>query len=248
MCLLFSIEAHAQAGVLVRGPAGDVQCVPGTEHTSFEVGCADVTCEPGRVCVELADVGARCIDPSHEIVCVPGEGGCDVCPMNLTTGADPEVCRVITLPDGPHSICIYSVGLVCLGDDSFGFDALLCLPSVVDDPSIAAGDCDGDGVPNSEDTCLCERGTGPSCALVPVDAGTLDAGGVDAGPSLLDAATRDGSTTPIIPVFRGGGGCACGAARRVVASELGAVMLLLVALGSRRRRARPHESQARTFS
>ncbi|MCZ7685993.1 MAG: hypothetical protein M5U28_47430 [Sandaracinaceae bacterium] len=190
--------ADAQAGVLVRGVSGEAHCSPGGEHTTIGGSCDAATdCEPGRACVNLDGVGSRCIDPETEIVCVPGAGGCDGCPMNMTTGADPEECRVVVLADGTYSLCLYSTSLVCLAENSFGFDALLCLPITENEPSIAEGDCDGDGAPNAEDTCLCEPGTGPSCSILPpLDGGSgeLDAGAPDAG--ARDAATPDAAARP----------------------------------------------------
>ncbi len=237
--------ADAQAGVLVRGLSGQARCSPGGEHTTIGGSCDAATdCEPGRACVNLEGVGSRCIDPQTEIVCVPGAGGCDGCPMNVTTGADPEECRVVVLAEGTYSLCLYSTSLVCLAENSFGFDALLCLPITENDPSIAEGDCDGDGAPNAEDTCLCEPGTGPSCSILPpLDGGSgeLDASAPDAGArdaSTPDAAARpDGSAPPsVLPEFRGGGGCACSAPR--AASSGPGLLALLVAstLAAGRRR------------
>lgn len=240
--------AGAQAGVLVLGFSGQAHCSPGGEHTTIGGSCdATTDCGPGRACVELEGVGSRCIDPETEIVCVPGSAGCDGCPMNMTTGADPEECRVVVLAEGTYSLCLYSPSLVCLAENTFDFDALLCLSIVENDPSIAEGDCDRDGVPNAEDTCLCEPGTGPSCSTLPPrdgGGGELDAGAPDA--AARDAGAPDAAESPdgapplsVLPEFRGGGGCAC-AAHLPGSNGPGLLVVLVSALAAfRRRSSRP---------
>lgn len=240
-----SSSARAQ-GVLARGADGEVACVPGDAHTHLGAICDGLSCPAPRVCLEVPGLGARCLDPANEIACFPGSEGCDACPL-ISTGADPESCRVVDLPAGRHALCFYSGGLLCLGEATRDIGA--CLPEIGDTPSIAAGDCDGDGVVNAADRCLCESapGSADGCAFdggAPIDAGSLepiDAAVPDAGGDELDAsAALDAAQEAALPSFRGGGGCTCGVHRATRGGAPLAMVLFVLAVARRssRRRSR----------
>lgn len=238
---------------------GTVQCVLGDDgHAVAGASCGDLSCPAPRACVQV-DGGARCFDPATEIVCVPGDGGCEACPI-ISTGADPEVCRVVTLADGPHSLCLYHTSLVCLADPAFALDLAACLAGPDPDSaglSLEGGDCDGDGTANATDRCLCEAGPSTSAGCGPALDGSvveLDAALPDRDAAVerdaqipLDAAPPDSMapdsmapdsapTPPPGASFRGGGGCACAIDRRERPVGLALAPALLLALAIRRRR------------
>lgn len=225
-CLVLAPSAAAaQAGVLVRVGSGEVECASGSPQTHVGVACASVACDAGRHCVELPGVGVRCIDPREEIVCVEGAGGCEQCPLDATSGADPEACAVITLPAGAYSLCIYDPRWVCLGEEAL--EPARCLSG----ERVSLGDCDADGVPNGEDGCVCAPGSDRGCPA-------LDAGGsLDAGARGPDASRGD-AEAPVDVVFRGGGGCACAIGRPAGGEGRAMLSWLALALSIARTRAR----------
>lgn len=229
---------EAQAGVLTHGfDSSEPHCQLGTDGYAFPgTGCERDLCDGGRVCVDLAGMGARCLDRDDEIVCVLGS--CEACP--LAGGAAAVACREDVRIDGAaHALCIYAEPLACLADLGFALDLAACVP-LGGTPDLSGGDCDGDDIPNGEDDCPClpSGPTDPSVCVpvvVPVDAGTIDGGALDAGTSTLpdasvtgdagaapsDAGTRfdagpgfDAGPRPsnVAPSFLGGGGLTCRAA------------------------------------
>ncbi len=260
--------AAGRAQVLVRGADGGLACVTGGPDTHPGAACSDIACMLPRVCLELPGLGARCVDRANELVCLPTTIGCDVCPL-ISTGADPEGCRVIDLASGTYALCIYGVELVCLAGSPL--DVAACVPPAVGVAGIGLGDCDADGVTNAMDRCLCESapGSADGCpldgAVVSVDAGNADAGSFDAG--AVDAGPKDagpvdaarpafdaaGSTDAAQPsatvTFRGGSGCVCSAGSagppRVQTLALALAALAWLAAARRRRR---RESRTRRQS
>jgi uncharacterized protein (TIGR03382 family) len=169
----------------------------------------------------------------------------DDCPVR--DGASPRSCSPVA---GDIRVCTWSstesrAYNFCSGNTTPTFQSVLaCFDTTVSGRlSLAAGDCDGDGINNAIDSEVCPRPIVPPLdgGTIPIgdqgvddDLGTTDDGGstnVDHGP----AVDLGSSVNPGVG-FQGGGGCSAGAIR---GSGSAALLLLFGALVlARRRRSR----------
>ncbi|HBQ16783.1 MAG TPA: hypothetical protein DEF51_38505 [Myxococcales bacterium] len=187
---LFGVVTPDGACELVQPCLDDADCVGGTVCRRPTPGASH------RFCVDDAE-HALCCDGALEC---PG-GGCPVATGSADAAAlcaDFDYCAEWSFSE--RAACVHYAG------------------EGVADP--AAGDCDGDGIPNAEDGAPCEPGEPP-----PQDAGASP----DAGPPAAPDRT---------PRFAGGGGAVCAASPgRVPAGGAALFGLLAVALLVKRRRA-----------
>ena len=193
-------------------------------------------------CLALEQMGGG----GAELVCVPADasvtafccaaGDVSSCPRLF---GDPSGCQPADA-DG-ISLCDYPTG--AFPPDSCPVrTAFACFANACGGSSLAAGDCDGDCVPNAADPEPCTPPTTPPlCTCDGPDAGTTDAGTTDAGSEdagTTDAGGKDAGTPTAAQGFRGGGGCTCSAGRGDARRALALGALVALALGLRRRRRR----------
>jgi hypothetical protein len=213
------------------GPDGS----EGTCNSTCAPGCVDF--DPGTTAA-LPHGGSLCRgSPAGAYAC----GGVEDCPS--TRGAPAMDCIETT---GGARACIYFH--TCGETDAcFDFIGSSGTGSSWLTEAYDAGDCDGDGNPNSADSVPCGP---PDAGLPPLDAAASDASmpmpedasgadaaspvPLDAGHALLDA-PRDAAL--LGPVSFQGSGCACRAQGTRPGAHLALLGALGLALGARTRRA-----------
>lgn len=226
------LDVTRDAGAVVLSCAEALECTGADE-------CDGLTCADVNVDLSV------CIEPLRplrfEIFC------CDTiddCPVR--DGASPRSCSPVA---GDIRVCTWSsteprAYNFCSGSSTPTFQSVLACfdTSLSGRLSLAAGDCDGDGINNATDSEVCSRPFEP-----PLDGGTVpiddlgtgdDLGNDDGGSTTVDqgpAVDLGGGVNPGVG-FQGGGGCSAGAVR----GSGGAALLTLFAVLAvvRRRRSR----------
>lgn len=242
-----------------RAAASDIRVltidIDGAPHCETAPGCSmmGMTCDspPGTMCIDLALPGMvtrvpSCVAPALVRYCCAAATDCPI--LGGVTGR----CIAPTPGDASFGfgLCAYTSVDPCLG--AFGAtDAeiiQMCFRTTAGDGTgpygtvpFGVGDCDGDGMANDVDVCLCDPdnvcvstdagvpvdpdgGTGDVDAGAPIDAGPQEMP-VDAGPSDFDANLPPGTGLD----FRGAGGCTCEAAS--THHSAGGTMAALLVLG-----------------
>lgn len=237
---LVASPAAAGVQVLVIDGDGALHCMTPPSCDTAGTACIDV---PGTSCVPLeSPAGAenRCVAPALVQYCC---STADDCPM-----VDGVLGRCVAPTDATFGsgLCAYEMVPSCLEADP-RTDAVI-ITSCFRTTSGAAtgpygtvpwavGDCDGDGVANMMDMCVCDPTnmcTMERDAGIPAD---VDAGPVqpeDAGPPEMPIDAGSGAIDANVPAttgldFRGSGGCACEAAG--TRSAAGGPLAALLAIG-----------------
>ncbi|MBK6810188.1 MAG: hypothetical protein IPG81_15095 [Sandaracinaceae bacterium] len=230
------LEVTRDAGVTVLSCTEALECTgPGSGFDECD----------GLTCAAVNGGLSVCIEPPRqlpfEIFCCDTD---DDCPVR--DNASPRNCSPVL---GDIRVCTWSSTVpraynFCTPNTTPTFQSVLgCFnTSVSGRLSLAAGDCDGDGISNDTDGEVCSRPIEP-----PVDGGVIPIGdlGVDE-----DLGTDDGGSTtvdqgPAVDLgggvnpgvgFQGGGGCSAGALRGTPGAAL--LMVFGALLLARRRRSR----------
>lgn len=232
-------RAHTSFLDVTRGDAGTVLSCTEAIECAGTIDCDGLTCADVNVDLSV------CIEPPRqlrfEIFC------CDTiddCPVR--DNASPRSCSLVA---GDIRVCTWSSTVpraynFCTPNATPTFQSVLgCFDTSVSGRlSLAAGDCDGDGISNATDSEVCSRPIEP-----PVDGGVIpigdlgvdeDLGTDDGGPITVDqgpAVDLGGGVNPGVG-FQGGGGCSAGALRGTPGVAL--LMVFGALLLARRRRSR----------
>lgn len=241
--------------VLSLDPSGVPSC-----DAPVDCGTPGTTCDatPFTTCEALYYPGSMdfvnmCVAPDYVRYCCEADADCPV------QGSVPGHCVLPRTgdPSFGSGLCAYGVVDRCLGAGprSDGQIIAACFRTTAGESTApygtvpwASGDCDGDGMRNDTDVCLCDPGN--TCRMSdggvdPVDAGMPiepDAGDEqDAGTAPFDAGTPDVDAN--LPpgtglTFRGAGGLSCdlGHGRDDRGGALAALLALGGVLGWRLRR------------